>query len=514
MKFLDTRTIYFLNFIINVINTVTMLFYWRLYRRRFPGMSYWLAAMLAETAGIVLFMVHGSTPGPLTSIVANTLLLSGSLFLLAGLGRFVRSWKVQSYNYCLLALNALILYFFSVIKPDITARKIAVSAMIIVFNGEICWLLFRRTALGLRKITTTTGIVVGGYALASLIRIILLLQYPLVATDSLQSVAIDSITIITYLSLHVCLLIALISMVTKRLLLEVAVQEEKFTKAFHLAPYAILLTRQADGEIFEVNDGFVTITGYQREEAIGKKTTDLQLWAAEGERPNLSNHLLDGDVIRGLEIKVRKKGGKVLTGLYSAESIKINNEECRISSITDITEQIAIRMQLKEMATHDALTGLPNRRLFYDRFQIAQANAERTRKSMAIMSLDLDKFKQVNDKYGHAHGDKVLVEASTRLTRSLRKGDTIARFGGDEFVMLLGSIETRADASAIAQKILEEFRQPFQIESHTIQFSSSIGIALYPGDGESIEDLIRKSDESLYAVKSDGRNDFKYFDHI
>jgi diguanylate cyclase (GGDEF)-like protein len=162
------------------------------------------------------------------------------------------------------------------------------------------------------------------------------------------------------------------------------------------------------------------------------------------------------------------------------------------------------------MATHDALTGLPNRTLLYDRFDIALASAQRKKTKLALVSLDIDNFKTINDKLGHETGDKVLVEVACRLTSSLRAIDTVARFGGDEFVLLLWEIDHPDDAIKVMQKILHSFRRPFILDEHKLIVTASIGIALYPEDGKDINDLLKKSDEALYCVKNNGRDNYQF----
>lgn len=221
---------------------------------------------------------------------------------------------------------------------------------------------------------------------------------------------------------------------------------------------------------------------------------------------------LDADgQVRSIESEFRRKDGTTIIGTVSAETIHIGDEPSVISCIGDITEQSLLRDRLKELASHDALTGLPNRRLFYDRFGVALSNAGRGKTKLAVLSIDLDKFKDVNDTYGHEIGDLMLVEVGRRLSGALRKVDTVARFGGDEFVILLWEIRTRDDAADVAGKIRNAFQAPFELSGIALTMQASIGIALYPDDGADLETLLRKSDSALYAVKRQGRNAFKLF---
>ena len=162
----------------------------------------------------------------------------------------------------------------------------------------------------------------------------------------------------------------------------------------------------------------------------------------------------------------------------------------------------------QELALHDALTGLPNRRLLEDRIETALQHANRTHAKAAIMYLDLDGFKAINDTYGHAYGDEILKMVSQRLLASSRKEDTVARLGGDEFMVVLGDIHSLADAQGPASKLVEALSEPFFINDLTLRLSTSIGISIYPDDAESVEALINIADYALYEAKRAGKNRF------
>jgi len=158
------------------------------------------------------------------------------------------------------------------------------------------------------------------------------------------------------------------------------------------------------------------------------------------------------------------------------------------------------------MAYHDPLTGLPNRILFNDRLSMAIIHSQRKKLRFALLILDLDHFKQVNDTFGHSVGDGLLRSVGTRLQNLLRKSDTVARMGGDEFLILLQDISRPESAVTIAGKILKEFKKPFVVEPHTLTVTTSIGIAVYPDDGEDGETLMIHADAALYRAKREGRN--------
>ena len=179
--------------------------------------------------------------------------------------------------------------------------------------------------------------------------------------------------------------------------------------------------------------------------------------------------------------------------------------------IRDITERKQAEEKIQQMAYHDILTGLPNRKLFSDRLGIALAQAQRNKNKVGVAMLDLDKFKDVNDTLGHDVGDLLLKAAANRLSAALRKGDTVARFGGDEFVLSFPDLKEREDVIQVAQKIVESFRKPFLIGTHQLTVTTSIGIAVYPNDGADEGILLKNADIALYQAKLAGRSRYQLF---
>jgi len=163
------------------------------------------------------------------------------------------------------------------------------------------------------------------------------------------------------------------------------------------------------------------------------------------------------------------------------------------------------------MATHDALTGLPNRILFHDRITIELAHAKRNKKKLAVMLIDLDHFKNVNDALGHHAGDKLLILAGKRLLKYLRRTDTVARIGGDEFLLLIPDISKIGSVYMVADKVLEAFRKPFFMDGQKIYITASIGISMYPKDGCVPDRLIKRADMAMYKAKEQGRNNCRYY---
>ena len=182
-----------------------------------------------------------------------------------------------------------------------------------------------------------------------------------------------------------------------------------------------------------------------------------------------------------------------------------------VSLLKDLERQLKVaKEKAEELATHDFLTGLPNRVLLFDRISQALAMAKRKQQMVALLSLDIDDFKKVNDTHGHGVGDQLLIEFAARMRSSLRESDTLTRLGGDEFLLLAPEIDSDSQAEAIASHILKRISDPFEVGALTLTTSLSVGIALYPQDGTSAESLIASSDRALYGAKALGKNCFAF----
>ena len=179
--------------------------------------------------------------------------------------------------------------------------------------------------------------------------------------------------------------------------------------------------------------------------------------------------------------------------------------------VQDVTERKRMERRIVEMATHDALTGLPNRHLLQDRIAQALAHGRRSGEQAAVLFIDLDHFKVINDSLGHDVGDSLLQEVAARLTATMRSEDTAVRQGGDEFIVLLPNLASALDAEAVAQKILDELTQPYHIHEKELHIGASIGIALFPDDGKDVEALLKNSDIAMYHAKESGRNNYQFF---
>lgn len=508
---IDIRTLVLVYVIANAMNTGLTFIIWRLYRKQYNGLLFLLVNMILQTVGSFFILLRGSVHNFLSIIVPSILPVAGMLFILTGLEQFFHQKKQRTYNYILVTVYSILIIYFTTASNNLLARNICLSAAVALISGQCCLLLFGKINPEERRIARFSAVMLLSYAVFSVGRIIALILFPHNTNEFFFSGIINSVSTIVYSALGILMTAGFIMMVSRRLIIEVQTEQDKYIKAFHSSPYSLLLTKVDDGEIFEVNEGFVRMTGYRPEEVIGKTTLELGLWANPDDRTVFISELNHEDDVREKQIEFRMKSGAIFIGLLSAKKIAAFGQECILTSVSDITEMVRIKESLENIALHDTLTGLPNRQLFYDRAAIAIANAQRDNDKIAVITLDIDGLKYINDHWGHMAGDRVLVTIGNRLTELLRKADTVSRFGGDEFLLLLNGVNEKEDVVTIVEKIMDSASKPFEVEGECIAVTASLGIALYPADDTGIDALIRKSDEAMYYIKAHGRNGFRFY---
>lgn len=262
-----------------------------------------------------------------------------------------------------------------------------------------------------------------------------------------------------------------------------------------------------------VNPAFTQLTGYTAEEVIGRSPELLSSGRHDSEfYRRMWNSLETHGYWRG-EIWNRRKTGELFLELLTITAITDDdgNTTHYAGLFTDITQNRKNEEQIRQLAYYDALTGVPNRRLLEDRLDHAIRHAHRKEMLLAVMFMDLDRFKEVNDTLGHAVGDDLLLQFTARVKDCLREDDTLARLGGDEFIVLLPEMEQLSDVFAVADRLIEVNKRPYQINGNQINVGSSIGISLYPEDGTTVQELINGADIAMYRAKRDGRNRYKLF---
>lgn len=287
--------------------------------------------------------------------------------------------------------------------------------------------------------------------------------------------------------------------------------EERATKIFQAAPDPMMICRLGDSRIVEVNDAWVRGFGYSRAEMLDGSLDATQLWQEPSDLTRVFEQLAHGHHVRRFETNLRKKSREVARVSLSAERLELDGVAHAVMPVTEITALKLAEKRIRYLATRDPLTGLPNRLLLLDRLARAIAQASRETRPLALLFIDLDRFKTINDSLGHTLGDAFLRAVAHRIGALMRSGDTLARFGGDEFVALLDGIGNSQDAAVAAQRILDAMQQPFQIEGHLLSRGVSVGISVYPADGDDPATLIRNADTAMYNAKEAGRGVWRFF---
>ncbi len=269
----------------------------------------------------------------------------------------------------------------------------------------------------------------------------------------------------------------------------------------------------AQAHILDINPAFTEITGYRRDEVLGKTPG---MWRSERHDQGFYDTMWREVATTGRwqgEIWNRRKDGSVFPEWLTISAVQDGDGRITnyVAVFADITSIKRSQEELEHLAHYDALTGLPNRLLLQARLKHAVAHAQRSRMHMAVIFMDLDRFKNINDSFGHPVGDELLREVAGRLVHCVRLDDTVARIGGDEFVLLLENISHPNSAAVVAEKVQVAFTEPFEIDGHAVHVTASMGICTYPRDGDDTATLLRNADAAMYRAKDEGRSTYRFY---
>jgi diguanylate cyclase (GGDEF)-like protein/PAS domain S-box-containing protein len=299
----------------------------------------------------------------------------------------------------------------------------------------------------------------------------------------------------------------LINDITGHYLAEQAIRDSEERMRKFAAATAEGIFFHKNGVLTDVNEALCAIVGYAREEMIGRNT--LEFVPAE-------RHQEVADYIRaGLETpyesEIVHSDGRRIPVEMVGKTLRVGDEASRLGVLRDISDRKRAEERIAYLAHHDVLTGLPNRTQLVERLDITLALAKRHGSGVAILFLDLDHFKTVNDSLGHAAGDALLKEIAARIRGLLREADVVARLGGDEFLIVLPDLESAGDAANVAGKLITAISGPAMLEGRPVYVSPSIGISIYPRDGANADELVRAADAAMYSAKENGRGNYQFF---
>jgi diguanylate cyclase (GGDEF)-like protein/PAS domain S-box-containing protein len=294
------------------------------------------------------------------------------------------------------------------------------------------------------------------------------------------------------------------------------ISEERYRTVFDTSPDAISISRLSDGRFIDCNQAFLDDLGYEREEVIERTAIELGIWANPVERRALVDELREKSACRSLEAQFKKKNGEVLWAEVSASEMKIDGVPYILSIARDLSQAKAAENTIRSLAFYDPLTGLPNRRLLMERLVQPEANSAQGKCLRALLRIDLDNFKTLNDTLGHQKGDLLLQEAARRISACVHEADTVCRLGSDEYVVLLEGLckvaeETANQVKAVGERIMASISQPYLIDDHERLSTASIGVTVFGNQQNSTDDFLQQADIALHQAKAAGRNMMRFF---
>jgi diguanylate cyclase (GGDEF)-like protein/PAS domain S-box-containing protein len=296
--------------------------------------------------------------------------------------------------------------------------------------------------------------------------------------------------------------------VTARYAAEAALRESeiRYRLLFEQNAAGVCVSR-LDGTIVDANATFASMIGYPRATLLGRNMNEFYMRGLE--REGLAALLRDSTTLNSIEVELRRADGSSMWALKNLTLVGEGADGMVHATVVDISARKRAEEQIEFHAYHDVLTNLPNRKLFTDRLRQSLTRAKRSGRAVAVMFIDVDHFKTINDTLGHTAGDELLLEMSRRLRGCVREEDTVARLGGDEFTIILSELRQPDDAIGVAEKVLDTVQVPLSIGGMPIEVTASVGIALYPDDGTDPESLLRNADSAMYRAKESGRNNFQ-----
>jgi diguanylate cyclase (GGDEF)-like protein/PAS domain S-box-containing protein len=311
---------------------------------------------------------------------------------------------------------------------------------------------------------------------------------------------------------------ALLSTVTditsrKRMEADLMESRDRLRCLISAAPFPLLLKRHSNNEILYINQHAANLFKLDVATANGRAAPDYDDFSP-GTQQHVEAILERYGALHNYEVTYKDAEGKLMWVVMSAQALTYGGEKCVLVALYDITSRKQAEIRLEYLAHHDALTDLPNRALFFDRLTQSLHLAHRYGTMVAVLYLDLDGFKSVNDRLGHAAGDALLQKASRRLSECVRKSDTVARMGGDEFAIVLTRIEAIGQVTAVTEKILRAIQLPFDLNGTFVNTATSIGISMYPNDGDKGDLLVKHADSAMYCVKVNGKNGFALYSSL
>ncbi|WP_241823318.1 GGDEF domain-containing protein [Enterovibrio norvegicus] len=505
MLALDNRTLLTVTALISIGSAVALFSLWRSQSKP-NGSAFWALGMSSVALASILISFRDAIPDLFSLVVANSLYILGFQLILRGIRIFVGRQPLVILDYALVPISAALLCYFNYIDQNLNIRIAVVSLAFMIICTNVVITFLQEKNAPWRSAGFAVASMFGLFGLIHGIRGAIMLASPLehyfMANNITASlVFLGGIFIIAGMAITL-------------ILLTYAVLESEFrilSQAVKQSASSIIITDRT-GLINYVNPAFIETTGYRAEELIGNKPSILK----PGEMPsaeysNLWESISSGKVWRG-EFYNRKKNGEYFWEIASIAPVKQRNGEIShfVAVKEDITALKEAKKHIDHLANHDTLTGLPTRKLAMERLSNALAHAKINNRKVAVLFVDLDGFKAVNDTHGHDAGDQVLKRTTKRLCACVRDVDTIARIGGDEFLILLPNIVNIESIRKVTERMIEAVSAPYHLGSVEVTVTASIGISLFPDDDDAPLELVKLADHAMYTIKHQGKNNYMF----
>ena len=503
---LDIRTLLVITTLASVSSFVALTFLWRAQSRR-NGAGFWAAGMLCIAIASLLISGQGRIEGFVAVVIVDSLYVIGFSLILRGIRVFAERAPLLFFDFILPLISAALFYYFNNVEQNINMRIVVISCAFMSTCAAIVFTLLRDKNAPWRSAAFSVAAVFGFFGVLHSVRGVLALISPFapLLSDSTTSTSLVFLGGIFVLGG---------SVVTLTMLTYAVLESELriFSHVVNQSASSIVIT-DTKGVIKYINPTCINKTGYSQQELIGENPRIF----CSGEKSSAEYKVLwetlsAGDTWQG-EFHNRKKNGELFWEVSSIAPIK--NKAGRITRYVAMKEDITALKQAKKrvqhMANHDVLTKLPTRRLFMELLIKSLAVAKRHTKIAAVLFVDIDGFKAVNDTLGHDVGDKTLKATAARLSSCVREVDTVARIGGDEFLIILTNMPDKKSITSVAEKLVKAVAMPYQVgNAADINIGASIGIALYPDNALEPSALVNLADQAMYDVKRQGKNNYTF----
>lgn len=506
---LDLRTLLVVMALVSIGSAVALISLWRS-QSRHNGTGLWATGMSCIALASVLISGRGSINDFTSLIVANSLYVIGFLLILRGVRVFAGRPPLLFFDFGLPPITVILFYYFNYVEQNINIRIAVLSIAFMFTCFAIVVTLLREKEAPWRSAGFSVATVFGLFGLSHGIRGAIALLSPLETSFLVPSTSTSLIFLVSIFLLGG-------GAITLILLTYTVLESELriVSLAVDQSASSILIT-DTTGLIKYANPACIKKTGYLQEELIGENPRILRSGETNQEEyATLWKTLAEGNIWRG-EFHNRKKNGELFWEIASIAPVKMKNGKVTnyVAMKEDITALKNAEKRILHMANHDPLTGLPTRRLSMDRLASNLAFAKRNKTIVAVLFVDIDGFKTVNDTLGHNAGDYILKETATRLCSSVREVDTVARVGGDEFWVLLTNMPDKNSIISTAEKLIKAVATPYKFKSDEINIGASIGISLYPDHGIGPQELINLADQAMYEIKRQGKNNYGFAETI